>query len=126
MPSTTISVFFAGKKLQIPGYQRDYAWTRENVNDLFSDIEEAIQLGGSHYLGTFILARESLANSLYEVVDGQQRLTTLTMLLDVLIKKISDSETNVFYVNSFIRDPLVGQKFSLLGENSSFFFGSVG
>ena len=55
MGTQTIEQFFTGKTLVIPAYQRDYAWTTSNIDDLFEDIEEAMELGGGHYLGTFIL-----------------------------------------------------------------------
>ncbi len=51
------------------------------MDDLFGDIEEALEVGGSYYMGTFILSQKDKSAPLH-VVDGQQRLTTLTMLLD--------------------------------------------
>lgn len=84
MSTKTIENFFTGKTLVIPGYQRDYAWKERNVDDLFSDVEEALEVGGGHYLGTFILSQRD-KQAPVQVVDGQQRLTTLTMMLDVLI-----------------------------------------
>lgn len=75
MSTKTIANFFAGKTLVIPGYQRDYAWKERNVDDLFSDTEEALEVGGGHYLGTFILSQQdnNKAAPVY-VVTGQQRL----------------------------------------------------
>ena len=49
MATTTVEIFFAGKTLVIPGYQRDYAWTIDNVNDLFGDVEEAVEANSGHY-----------------------------------------------------------------------------
>ncbi|WP_082007630.1 DUF262 domain-containing protein [Tepidimonas taiwanensis] len=56
MSTLTLENFFTGKTFVIPSYQRDYAWTERNVDDLFGDVEEAIEVGGNHYLGTFILS----------------------------------------------------------------------
>lgn len=120
MTTTNINVFFTGKKLSIPPYQRDYAWNEENINDLFEDIEEALAIGGSHYLGTFILCQAS-SNMHFSVVDGQQRLTTLTILLDALIKQVTDTEVRDFYRNTFVKNPISGSKFILLGKNAKFF-----
>ncbi len=120
MATTNINVFFAGKTLSIPPYQRDYAWNEENINDLFEDIEEALAVGGSHYLGTFILCQTS-SKVPFSVVDGQQRLTTLTMLLDALIKKVIDPAIQAHYRNTFVNNPLSGPKFTLLGANAPFF-----
>ena len=69
MSKQTIETFFAGKNLVIPDYQRDYAWKQRNIDELFSDIEEALEVG-SHYLGTFILSQTSQGKPVY-VVDGQ-------------------------------------------------------
>lgn len=74
-------------KLRIPNYQRPYKWTRDNVLELLKDIEDAIQQsdmpdGAKHYrLGTVILHRDAERNDgFYNVVDGQQRITTLALL----------------------------------------------
>ncbi len=91
MSTKSLENFFSGKTLVIPGYQRDYAWQRRNVDDLFSDVEEALESGGGHYLGTFILSQPH-PSAKAQVVDGQQRLTTLTILLNALISDLKDSD----------------------------------
>lgn len=120
MSTKTIENFFTGKTLVIPSYQRDYAWRERNVDDLFADIEEALEAGGGHYLGTFILSQTDKAAPVH-VVDGQQRLTTLTMLLDALIAVVQDPDIKQHYRNVFIRHPVFGFKFRVLGENEVFF-----
>ncbi len=79
MSTTKIENFFTGKTLQIPGYQREYAWKERNVNDLFGDVEEALEVGGGHYLGTFILSQKD-PGAPVQVVDGQQRLSAVKEL----------------------------------------------
>jgi hypothetical protein len=120
MSTKTIENFFTGKTLVIPSYQRDYAWRERNVDDLFADIEEALEAGGGHYLGTFILSQTDRSAPVH-VVDGQQRLTTLTMLLDALIAVVQDPDIQQHYRNVFIRHPVSGFKFRVLGENEVFF-----
>nr|WP_315848149.1 DUF262 domain-containing HNH endonuclease family protein [uncultured Rhodoferax sp.] len=120
MSTKTIENFFTGKTLVIPSYQRDYAWRERNVDDLFADIEEALEAGGGHYLGTFILSQTDKAAPVH-VVDGQQRLTTLTMLLDALISVVQDADIQQHYRNVFIRHPVSGFKFRVLGDNEVFF-----
>jgi uncharacterized protein with ParB-like and HNH nuclease domain len=80
----TLETFFAGKLLRVPPYQRDYAWELHHVNELWGDIREAISLAAPHYVGTFILAQTPTAG-LFDLVDGQQRLTTITMLFCALM-----------------------------------------
>ncbi|RRW40028.1 DUF262 domain-containing protein [Pseudomonas luteola] len=120
MATQTIEQFFTGKTLEIPGYQRDYAWTTGNIDDLFEDIEEAMELDGGHYLGTFILS-QSGKTAPVKVVDGQQRLTTLTMLLDALVDAVEESAIKEHYRGTYIKHPVHGPKFSVLGVNQTFF-----
>ena len=120
MSTKSIEQFFAGKTFVIPGFQRDYAWSAGNVDDLFEDVEEALDAGGGHYLGTFILSQTSTSAPVH-VVDGQQRLTTLTMLLDALIDVVEDAALKQHYRNTFIEHPVTGPKFQLLGDNKAFF-----
>jgi uncharacterized protein with ParB-like and HNH nuclease domain len=116
----TLEMFFTGKSLVIPHYQRDYAWKRSNVDDLFEDVEEALEVQGGHYLGTFILS-QSDRNAPVHVVDGQQRLTTLTMILDAPIDAVEDPAIRQLYRSNFIENPVTGPKFQLQGENDDFF-----
>ncbi len=95
MTTKTIEQFFTGKSLEIPPFQRDYAWDTGNVDDLFDDILEAMEMRDSHYLGTFILSAGDTKER-FKVVDGQQRLTTLTILLDALIDALPDGELKTY------------------------------
>lgn len=104
----------------IPNYQRDYAWRERNVDDLFADVEEALEAGGGHYLGTFILSQADRASPVF-VVDGQQRLTTLTLLLNALISVLQDYKVAQHYRNVFIQHPMSGFKFFVQGDNNVFF-----
>ncbi|WP_440856758.1 DUF262 domain-containing protein [Pseudomonas syringae] len=120
MSTQSLEQFFTGKNLFIPAYQRDYAWTRPNVDDLFEDIEEAMELGGGHYLGTFILCQPHKKGPV-NVVDGQQRLTTLTLLLNALISEVKDEDIRKFYHSTYISHPVHGAKFVVQGENLEYF-----
>lgn len=77
---------------QIPKYQREYAWSKQQWDDLFDDLLEE-ELSAGHFLGTIIcINRTSNATteSVLELVDGQQRLTTLSILLAAIHKFLSD------------------------------------
>ena len=71
--------------LQIPDYQRPYKWSRKNVSELLGDIETAIaerRIYGKEFkyrVGTVILHRDKNEEK-YNVVDGQQRLITLSLI----------------------------------------------
>lgn len=62
-------------KIRIADYQRNYDWSRSEIEDLWRDIKSTIETGKDHFFGSLIL--QKLDHSLCEVVDGQQRLTTV-------------------------------------------------
>jgi uncharacterized protein with ParB-like and HNH nuclease domain len=97
----TLEKFFTGKWFIVPVYQRDYAWEQETLDELIEDIEETIETRTSHYIGTFILSRTHNEGG-YHVVDRQQRLTTLTMLLNALIEQLP-GEPKIINHYTFIR-----------------------
>ena len=76
----TGSSIFESVKYSIPLYQRDYAWEEKQIVQLIEDIDD-VQLGENYYIGSLIVANHG---GTYEVVDGQQRLTTLFLLLSYL------------------------------------------
>ena len=65
----------------IPLYQREYAWKKEQIELLIDDIN-GIDNDTNYYIGSLIVHRRS--DNLFEVIDGQQRLTTLYLLLNCL------------------------------------------
>ncbi|TYC63817.1 DUF262 domain-containing protein [Marinobacter sp. BW6] len=90
---TTISALFADRCFRVPDYQRGYAWEAPQVEALLEDLEVLAEseIGLSlHYTGTLVLvpsAKSAGDQEVFDIVDGQQRLTTLSMLLNILIKK---------------------------------------
>ncbi|MDC3728841.1 MULTISPECIES: DUF262 domain-containing protein [Rhodococcus] len=84
-------VFCGDYDFHIPEYQRPYAWQVEQAGQLLEDLVEAMDRGGDepYFLGSIVLVK-SPNSARAEVIDGQQRLTTLTILLAVL----RDSTTN--------------------------------
>lgn len=74
------SSIFNSTKYSIPLYQRDYAWEEKQIVQLIDDIDD-VDMDNNYYIGSLIVANR---NRLYEVVDGQQRLTTLFLLLSYL------------------------------------------
>ncbi|HRH54964.1 MAG TPA: DUF262 domain-containing protein, partial [Chitinophagales bacterium] len=68
----------------IPPYQRNYAWREPEISQLIQDIIDKSKLTDkkNYYIGTLVIYRRS--DGKYEVIDGQQRLTTLSLLMMVL------------------------------------------
>lgn len=72
---------------RIPVYQRNYDWSESNCNRLLDDIYGIMQSGDKHFLGTIVfMAAKSRGFALQEyiIIDGQQRLTTLMLILKAL------------------------------------------
>lgn len=87
-------VFNNDYRFVMPSYQRPYAWSEDETAELLQDLLGAMkdESGVSPYfLGSVVLVNKS--GTCYEVVDGQQRLTTLTMLFAVL-RDLSDKDRN--------------------------------
>lgn len=74
----------------IPDYQRPYSWTADDeVAQLWEDIESSYLTNESFFIGPMVLKGVSLESPSFEVIDGQQRLTTITIILSVLKNKFS-------------------------------------
>ena len=87
-------------KLVIPNYQRPYKWTAKNVIQLLDDIIEAKNDHKAVYrVGTLILHYDKEKN-IYNVVDGQQRVTTFALLLLALFEK----EENIEFLKNQVTD----------------------
>lgn len=83
---------------QIPGYQRPYAWTTEQARELFEDLNGFMLADGGavedmppYFLGSIVLIKGE-ANPSADVVDGQQRLTTLTILLAAIRASVNGKQ----------------------------------
>ena len=76
--------FVLGQNLVIPPYQRPYTWTQKNVMQLLSDIRTNMVAGKREYrIGTVICHKynNTEKKDQYDIVDGQQRITTILMVL---------------------------------------------
>ena len=80
------SLIRSGGKYIIPKFQRDYSWDEEQWDDLWQDIENMIAEKGEHYMGYLVLQTTKTKNCL--IIDGQQRFTTITMIILAAIKSI--------------------------------------
>ncbi|GAA9571549.1 DUF262 and DUF1524 domain-containing protein [Helicobacter pylori] len=95
--ATTLLNFIKGNQnnqLVIPIYQRLYSWEKEQCKQLWDDI---IKIGGSdqiegHFIGSILYVLDGIthSNNVLLIIDGQQRLTTITLLLTALRNHLSD------------------------------------
>jgi len=90
-PATYLNVrdLFDDRFFIIPDYQRGYSWGEENVKDLLQDAFRAHNKSTPHYTGT-VVARHCTENQTWEIIDGQQRLTTLVLIMFELSKRLPD------------------------------------
>jgi len=83
---TFVRLMGNGLHYEVPRYQRDYSWTIEQWSDLWYDIVQLLHDEDSHYMGYLVLQTNDDKN--YQIIDGQQRLTTLSILILAVIKSI--------------------------------------
>ena len=85
----SISDILKDKIFTIPLYQREYSWTLDQVSDLYYDI--LVSEGESHFLGSLLLYKSQEYSNRTEIVDGQQRVTTLFILLLAIFEELQGS-----------------------------------
>ncbi len=118
---TTIKEIFQAEGYSIPNYQRDYAWKDKNFGDLWEDLEEAIEYnkkGQGHFIGTMVVAKNEDNKKLYDIIDGQQRTTTIFMLLHVLANEQNEEDKQETRKYPYQKGEL---KLEVAPQNQSFF-----
>lgn len=89
----------------VPNYQRPYKWEEEHISNMLYDIENAINVGDSEYfLGTIVLSCK-VDTDFLEIVDGQQRITTVSIFLCALrnyFKDLNETEISSQINNDYI------------------------
>ncbi len=118
---TTIKEIFQAEGYSIPNYQRDYAWKDKNFRDLWEDLEEAIEYnkkGQGHFIGTMVVAKNEDNKKLYDIIDGQQRTTTIFMLLHVLANEQNEKDKRETRKYLYQKGEL---KLEVAPQNQSFF-----
>lgn len=118
---TTLKDVFLESGYSIPNYQRDYAWKEKNFKDLWEDLEEAIEYnkkGQGHFIGTMVVAKNEDNKKLYDIIDGQQRTTTIFMLLHVLANEQNEKDKRETRKYLYQKGEL---KLEVAPQNQSFF-----
>lgn len=92
-----IKEIFNNKRYKIPNYQRGYSWEKEHREDLLEDIENIHRLNYTHFTGTIVAARKKEVDKpiIYEIVDGQQRLTSIFLLLHQYFRKFPNNQVKI-------------------------------
>jgi len=124
-----------GKIYKVPDFQRNYSWDEDNWEDLWNDILTINENNESHYMGSIVLLNKGDSN--YQIIDGQQRFTTLSIISLAVISKLKElalsdieKDKNTERVDLLMKD-YIGQKDSVsltyssklfLNENNDSFY----
>ena len=88
----------------IPEYQRRYSWTEDEAETLFNDIweftlKEGIDTGNTYFLGSIIFYKN---NGKQEIIDGQQRITSIFLLLRAIYTKLEGMSSEAKEAKNFM------------------------
>lgn len=113
-------------RYEIPPYQRPYSWDKDNVQQLLEDLQEAYEAQDEEYFIGSLITIEQRRDKLYDVVDGQQRLTTLNLVLARLRDHIEDGASKSLLQNCLMpKNPLTeaveAPRLSLRKKDQAFF-----
>ncbi|WP_328646639.1 DUF262 domain-containing HNH endonuclease family protein [Amycolatopsis sp. NBC_00348] len=128
---TVGEIFTDDYHFTIPRYQRPYAWTTDQAGEMFDDLlaasraKDSLTEADPYFLGSIVLVKAE-KQALAEVVDGQQRLTTLTVLLSVLRDCVSapfaaSLESRIFQKGDPIKQTADQPRLRLRDQDQGFF-----
>jgi len=128
---TNLEDLFVGNRVfQVPIYQRNYSWEKKQCEDLWDD---SLYLNPEkrHYFGTILLkatdevkTRGHTKFKVFELIDGQQRITTILILLNELINQLGKNDELKEDAEGFRESYLKSReiyKLELLGDDDTFF-----
>lgn len=124
-----IQELFNGDRIfSIPKYQRTYAWDKENCETFFYDLKNQ-RTDKEYFLGTLLFHQKKNRKDyeILDIVDGQQRLTTIIIFMKVIIHKLLEMESNIVSNKTFLKYIYDGEnyKLELDNENSTFLHESI-
>jgi len=88
--STFRQLLANGLSYRVPPFQRDYSWTEDEWDDLWQDIQALFEVDGepAHYMGYLVL--QSSDSKRFDIIDGQQRLTTISAMVLAGLSHLQD------------------------------------
>ncbi|HHZ4517774.1 TPA: DUF262 domain-containing protein, partial [Escherichia coli] len=130
---TISELLSVNRKYVVPRFQREYSWVKEQINELWYDVISNIKLesdftysNNEYFIGSLVLVGDETGREM-QIVDGQQRLTTLTIFLSVLceaFKSNNQSDLASALFENYIegRDDDGKKFFKLINETPKPFF----
>ena len=94
---------------EIPVFQRNYEWNKKQCKRLFTDLISAATTGKDHFIGTVVYVSKTgnKMSHIYRIIDGQQRITTLTLLLKALANVNKENKNEIgeeYLINKYLED----------------------
>ena len=112
-------------RYEIPPYQRPYSWEKGNVEQLLDDVWDAFESDDEEYFIGSLITIERSKDELYDVVDGQQRLTTLNLIFARLRDAVSEPAKSTLGKRVLPKNELTGEeetpRLTLRQKDQSFF-----
>ncbi len=118
-PEKLIDLMFDNKRqYQIPVYQRNYDWKKDNCTALFKDVLGAYDKEKTHFLGTIVQVQQDEENSIkhFIIIDGQQRMTSIYLLLKALYD-LAEKEDDKSKLEGLIYNYSNSKAFSIEDKN---------
>lgn len=94
----------------VPAYQRPYCWERDNVEQLLQDILDSCESADEEYFIGSLICFKINEHSKFEIVDGQQRLVSLTLILKSLSEIVNEEQDRQNLLSRIIRMPAFGSE----------------
>lgn len=94
--TTVDDILSRNHRFQVPSYQRQYSWDEEHWNDLWNDLQNIEDIG-THFLGSVVIISspyEPSGPNVLQLVDGQQRLATISTILSVVRELYEEASEN--------------------------------
>lgn len=110
--------------LWVPLYQRNFSWKEEQFDELFADIKKIVNCNKPHYFGPLVLLCKERSKprgdyktrrlfDSYEIIDGQQRITTISLLIEILANKSPDFSSMLAEANFLDSNDIQSKKLDL-------------
>ena len=85
---TFAEVMSNGKSYTVPAFQRDYTWEEEQLDEFWQDICHIKESENQHFMGYLVL--QSADNKFFQIIDGQQRITTVTLIIVAALARFNE------------------------------------
>lgn len=105
----------------VPDYQRGYSWGKSQLEDLWEDLENMPE-NSYHYTGMFTFCKDEKDDNIFYIVDGQQRITTLIILINELLKRIEGGIKNESSVEDYQKKYLYNKPWGVIENQYRFYY----